>query len=141
MKNLMMVIGVAMVLGMAGSAMAQEATAPAAATAPVVDDSYTMDTVSGEVSGLTAKSISILYNRDYDTGTEYEILIPVDEKTVFKHKNNLKEIKTGDLVSVEYEKPGAESQHRSRAVTINFIQSGVAALSSPTTEAYSGAQQ
>ena len=104
------------------------APTPAQEAAPAESETFTIETVSGEVSGITKKSVSIIYDKDYDNGTEYEILIPVDDKTVFRHKNNLSEIKKGDLVSVEYAEPPLGSKTKIMAKTINFVQSGVGGL-------------
>ncbi|MEK7850192.1 MAG: hypothetical protein AAB213_05205 [Candidatus Omnitrophota bacterium] len=92
------------------------------------EEAFTVESISGEVSGITKNSVSIIYNRDYDAGTEYEMLIPINEKTSVKHIRSLAEIKVGDLVSVEYEKPAENSKRKAMTKTINFIQSGVASL-------------
>jgi hypothetical protein len=112
-------------------AVVQEAPCPAPvsqATAPEEDLSFTTETVSGEISGITERSISIIYDRDYDTGTEYEMLIPLDKDTKLRHKGSIKELKVGDLISIEYEKPGEKSKHKTRAATVSFIQSSVTGL-------------
>jgi hypothetical protein len=98
------------------------------------EDAFTVETISGEVSGMAKNSISIIYDRDYDAGTEYEVLIPIAEETAFKHKKSLQDIKVGDLVSVEYEKPAENSKRKAKAKTINFVQSGVRSLA---TESFS----
>jgi hypothetical protein len=103
----------------------QNTNKTAAAAVQADDDSFTVETVSGEITGINRSSISVLYDHDYDAGVEYEVLIPTDENTVFKHKRNLKELKVGDLISAEYEKPVEGSKHKGRAKVINFIQSGV----------------
>lgn len=102
------------------------------------DYAFTVETVSGEVSGIDKNYISIVYERDYDSGTEYEMLIPIDSKTAVKHKTKLADIKVGDLVSVEYEKPVPEDEvsedetfkdkRQTKARVVNFIQSGVGNL-------------
>lgn len=92
------------------------------------DESFTTETVSGEISGITKRAISIIYDRDYDTATEYEMLIPLDKDTKLKHKGSMKELKVGDLISIEYEKPGEKSKHKTRAATVNFIQSSITGL-------------
>ena len=89
------------------------------------EEAFTVEIISGEVSGITKNSVSIIYNRDYDTGMEYEILLPFDETIKLNHKKDLSEIKTGDLISIEYEKPAEGSKKMAKARTINFIQSGV----------------
>jgi len=66
------------------------------------------------------------------------MLIPIDSKTAVKHKTKLADIKVGDLVSVEYEKPVPEDEvsedetfkdkRQTKARVVNFIQSGVGNL-------------
>ncbi len=98
------------------------------------EDAFTVDTVSGEVTVIGKDFISIVYDHDYDTGTEYEIMIPLEKSTALKHKKNLSEIKAGDLVSVEYEKPVEGSKRKVKARTINFIQSGISGLTTEATQ-------
>ncbi len=143
MKKILLMM--AIVLGTAGLAAAQDAVetqdeaavaATPAAQTPAAEqaskdkekDTFTIATVSGEISGITKRSISVVYNRDYDTGTEYEVLIPVDDGTQFKHKQALSDLKVGDLISVEYENPDKDSKHKARARVVNFVQSGVSTL-------------
>jgi hypothetical protein len=87
---------------------------------------YRTETMSGEVSWVGKNYISIVYDRDYDTGTESEIMVPVTEKTVFKHVKGLKELQQGDLVSIEYNKPLGKGKTNARVVT--FIQRSVSDL-------------
>lgn len=97
-------------------------------------DKFTVDVVSGEVSGIAKNYISIIYDRDYDLGTDYEIMIPVEPSTVLRHKQNFSDIKVGDLVSVEYEKPLPGSKRKSLAKTVMFIQSGVGSLATDSAQ-------
>lgn len=147
MKNFflaMMIVMMSVGLAMAQKTIPTEQTIPAQAAAqvqnatqpqaPAEDDSFTLATVSGEISGITKKGISVIYDRDYDAGTEYEIMVLVDNKTKFKHKKDLSELKVGDLISVEYEKAGEKSKHKGMATTINFVQSGVTSLATKDTQ-------
>ncbi len=103
-----------------------------------VEYPVTVETVSGEVSAIDKNYISIVYDRDYDSGTEYEILIPFDSKTAVKHKTKIADIKKGDLVSVEYEKPVEAKDGKLKAKSVNFIQSGVGELVSDTVDGLAG---
>ena len=79
---------------------------------------------SGEVSAINSSGIAVVYDRNYDTGAEYEIYFPVDKTTPIKHKTSLKEINVGDLVSVDYIKT-KEGKTVTKSVT--FIQAAVPA--------------
>lgn len=59
--------------------------------------------VWGEVSGvdMNARQISVKY-LDYDTDTEKEIAITVDDKTTFENVKAIDEIKALDTVSIDY---------------------------------------
>lgn len=85
----------------------------------------TVETVSGEVSGVTKDGISIVYNRNYETGMEYEIVVPIDKRTALKHLKNLDEIAEGDLISIEYQK---SNKNPAYARTITFIQHAATGL-------------
>jgi hypothetical protein len=58
--------------------------------------------VEGEVSSLTKRSISIVFARDKQAGTESEILLPYGKNVIIEHKKSLSEIQVGDIVSVKY---------------------------------------
>jgi hypothetical protein len=131
MKNFILALMIMMMT--AGLAMAQEETG-AQPQAPAEDDSFTSATVNGEISGISKKKISMIYDKDYDTGTEYENMVLIDDMTQLRHKKDLSELKIGDLVSIEYEKPGENSKHKALAIAITFIQSGVGNLVSEDRE-------
>ncbi len=101
----------------------------------VDEDQSTVEIVSGEVTEIGKDYISVVYNRDFDAGVEYEIMIPLDNDTGLKHKASLSEIKKGDLVSVEYLK---SSKGKLKAKTVNFVQASVDALASKTSDDDSG---
>lgn len=108
--------------GFATSAWAQQTAATGADDQALEVEPYAVMTVSGEVSAIDSKGIAIVYDRNYDTGTEYEIYLPVEKSTTFKHKASLKEIKTGDFVSADYYKT---KEGKSILKNLMFIQSGV----------------
>lgn len=58
-------------------------------------------TLNGEVSGISPNFIAILYGQDKKTS--YEMALVMDKNTKVEHKNSLKEIAAGDIVSVRYE--------------------------------------
>jgi hypothetical protein len=57
--------------------------------------------ISGEVSGISSNSISILYGQNEKTS--FEMALTIDKDTKVEHKKSLKEIHTGDMVLVRYE--------------------------------------
>ena len=120
--------------------IAQEAL-QASDTAVKDSDAFTVEMVSGEVSGIGKNFISIIYNRDYDAGAEYETMLPLDGDVKIKHKQDIKDIKPGDLVSAEYEKPAENSKHKPKTLSIIFIQSGVNAIVSQPADSSYGATQ
>jgi len=86
--------------------------------------------VTGEVTWIGKNKIAILYQIDTEKSTEYEILLPFDEKELkVIHKKSLEEIKSGDTVTVEYEEITEESEQGGRtdfkARAIKFIRSAV----------------
>jgi hypothetical protein len=131
MKNFFLAMMIVMMS--AGLAMAQETIPTEQATptqkavqAPDAPEVYTTESVSGEVSAIGKRYISVVYNTDYDTGTEYEVMIPITENTVYSHTKGLSDIKRGDLVSIQYKKPAEGSKGTASAETISFIQAAVA---------------
>jgi hypothetical protein len=56
--------------------------------------------ITGEVSGIGAGYISIIYARDEDKTTEYEMLLPIEKDVEFIRKS-LSELVVGDIVSVK----------------------------------------
>jgi hypothetical protein len=50
---------------------------------------------------INAKQMTVKY-LDYETDTEREINIAIDEKTVFENVKSLEEIKPKDTVSIDY---------------------------------------
>lgn len=137
------IVAVAVWMVFCAAVFAQQETPPASGGAAAQseedkEDAFTVETVSGEVAGMTKNSISLIYNRDYDTGTEYEILIPLGSSTVLKHKRDFSEIKKGDLISVEYEKPGEASKRSAIARGVTFIQTGVSGLVSEAVDSVYG---
>ncbi len=92
------------------------------------EDTFTVETVSGEVSWVGKDYISLIYNRDYDKGAESEVMVPITDETVLKHVKSLKDIQKGDLVSIEYNKPSEKSKGKASARSVTFIQKGVSGL-------------
>ena len=88
--------------------------------------SSTLKEVQGEVSSLTKRSISVVYDRDEQKGEEFEMLLPFDINNVkIEHKRSLSEISSGDIVLVQYTEDTADYGDRKetkiRAVTIRFL--------------------
>lgn len=84
--------------------------------------------VTGEISGISKKFISVVYNKDEETGVDYEMLIPIDENVQVEHKKGLGEFKKGDTVSVEYEDATVEDSAKQRKMRrkgtlVSFVRS------------------
>ncbi len=54
--------------------------------------------VQGEISGIGKDCIAIVYERDLEKGIEYEMLLPIEKDIRLVHKQNLNQIKVGDIV-------------------------------------------
>ncbi len=86
----------------------------------------------GEVTSLDtqAKTLTLKY-LDYETDQEKELVLSVDEKTVFENIKNLDEIKTKDTLSVDYL---AEADGKNTVKNINFEKSDSASTVAPSVE-------
>ncbi len=83
--------------------------------------------VEGEISSLTKRSISIVYERDTVKGEEFEILLPFDPADIkLEHKKSLSEIGPGDTVLVQYTEDtsdyGDRLETKIKVVTIRFLK-------------------
>ena len=115
---------VMMVLSFAGLVFAQDKSQQKGK----VKTTSTMKEVQGEISGITKRSISIVYDRDNKKGVEYEMLLPFAQEGIkVEHKKNLSEFSQGDTVLVSYEEvieenEKAEKKEDRRAKVISFIK-------------------
>ena len=64
--------------------------------------------IQGEISWINSRYIAVAYNRDPVKGSEDEILLPIDSNLKLEHKRSLDQIKTGDLVRVQYDEETEE---------------------------------
>ncbi len=89
----------------------------------------TSSEVSGEVGAVGKNSISIIYARDVNKSTEYEMLIPIDVNTVLVHKKSLSELKIGDKIEIQFEDATSEDAGREKlervARVITFVRPAV----------------
>ena len=102
-------------------ALAKEDTAKAKKT-------ITAKEVQGEISGITKDYISVIYKKDEEKGVDYEIFLPIEQDIGLEHKQNLGELKLGDIVRIEYQET-TEQDEKSikssrKAKAINFVKSG-----------------
>ncbi|MCK5161165.1 MAG: hypothetical protein KAQ99_06280 [Candidatus Aureabacteria bacterium] len=86
--------------------------------------------VSGEISGISEKFISVVYEKDKEKGIEYETLVPIDKDVKIEHKKSLSELKIGDRVSIRYEDATVEDSDKRqtlkrKATVIRFVRSAV----------------
>ncbi|HTY45302.1 MAG TPA: hypothetical protein VMD52_04880 [Patescibacteria group bacterium] len=91
------------------------AAVPAAPSAAVTDD---LQWVWGEVVSLDAlsKNFKIKF-LDYETDTEKEMTITVDDKTTYENVKDFQEIKPQDTVSVDY-LIGAEGKNLAKNINV-----------------------
>lgn len=85
----------------------------------------TLEHSSGQVTGIDAQSIDLLYARTEDA--EYEMHLPVDAKVELKHYKAFSDIQRGDEVELQYEKvvetPNTPTERMTMTVkTIRFIK-------------------
>ena len=86
--------------------------------------------VSGEISGISEKFISVVYEKDKEKGIEYETLVPIDKDVKIEHKKSLSELKIGDRVSIQYEDVTVEDSDKQqtlkrKAKIVRFVRSAV----------------
>jgi hypothetical protein len=124
-KNFLRLILVAMmVLSFTGLVFAQEKGQQKGK----VKTTSEMKGIEGEISGMTKRSISIVYSRDNQKGIEYEMLLPFAKEGIkVEHKKNLSELAQGDTVRVSYEEvieenEQGEKKEGRRAKVISFIR-------------------
>ncbi|OGX27129.1 MAG: hypothetical protein A3J51_03110 [Omnitrophica WOR_2 bacterium RIFCSPHIGHO2_02_FULL_45_21] len=78
-----------------------------------------MKEVQGEVSWIGKGYISILYSQDVNTGEEYEILLPYDEKDIkLEHRKSIDQIAKGDIVDVHYEEETKQDDYKQEKVKL-----------------------
>jgi hypothetical protein len=126
-KNfLRLILAAMMVLSFSGLVLAQEKVQQKAKGK--VKTSSVMKEVEGVMSGMTKRSISIVYGSDAEKGIEYEILLPFAKEGIkVEHKKNLSELAQGDTVRVSYEEvieenEQGEKKEGRRAKVISFIR-------------------
>lgn len=88
-------------------------------------------TVQGEISAIGKNYISIIYQREKEKGTEYEIWLPLKKEDIkLLHKKSLEDLKVGDIVKIEFEEVTEESKKGIRSTrkvkVINFIKPAIA---------------
>ena len=88
-----------------------------------------MKEVQGEITSISKRGISILFNRDEVNGQEDEIMIPMDPKKVqLDHIQQLSQLAIGDIVRVQFEQEDTVGQGKDktnfRATLISFVRKG-----------------
>jgi hypothetical protein len=74
--------------------------------------------VSGEISGISKDSISIVYSRDEARGVESEILLPLNNETKLERVKNLADLNIGDTVTVSYKKTKETTEEGKQIIQI-----------------------
>lgn len=83
--------------------------------------------VQGVVSNITSRSLSLVYDRNEDTGVEQEMLFPIDAGNIkVEHKRGLSEISQGDTVLIIYREEtsdyGDRTAIRNVADVVRFLK-------------------
>ena len=113
-----MALAAVIVLGFAGTIMAEDGSD---------EVRIRPGEISGEISAISQRYISIIYSKDFDNNTEYEMLLPIDENVKFTRKS-LDKLEVGDQVSVKCDdhiKKNAEGEDvcaRRVAKEISFVR-------------------
>ncbi len=102
MKKLIALFVVCLITFVSGVSFAKDdAQKGKAKKEPVVNS--LVKQVQGEVSNITKRAISVVYERNAATGEEFEMMFPIDNKNVkVEHKQSISEISQGDTVLVIY---------------------------------------
>jgi hypothetical protein len=123
-KVLTIVIAMALFLGITEIGLAQRAKEN------IVKHTTTGKEVVGEIIWMNDKYIAVLYQRDPQTGDEYEILLPWNKKSIgLEHLRSVGEVQKGDIVRVKYEEDYTlydtkREDVRRRAKVIGFVRKG-----------------
>jgi len=59
--------------------------------------------VTGEVGGISKDFIAVVYKKDDASHASYEVALPIQGTPILQHISNLKQIKVGDTVTVQYD--------------------------------------
>ncbi len=91
-------------------------------------ETITNKEVQGEISGIGKDYISVIYKKDEEKGVDYEILLPIEHDISLNHKQNLGELKPGDIVRIQYQETTQQTKNgpksSRKAKIINFVKSG-----------------
>ena len=90
----------------------------------------TANEISGEISAIGKDFIAIIYKRDEEKGTEYEMFLPIDTDTKLERKRNLTELSIGDTFKIQcedtaLEDTSGEKKMERKAKVISFVKPAV----------------
>ena len=83
--------------------------------------------VTGEVSGVSKDFIAIVYKKDDASHASYEVALPIQGTPILQHISNVKQIKVGDTITVQYDEMIKTDEKGKNAVvgrnakTITFV--------------------
>ena len=97
-------------------------------------------TVTGEVSGVGAKFIAVEYERNTKKGAAFEMALPVDEAATLERIKQLKELKLGDTVRVEYQET-ATKDDKGQYTNVRRVATKIALLRTAPQEALSSKEE
>jgi len=104
-------------------AQANEIVPPTAGSGAEVAKPVPTEWLYGEVNSVdvSARTLSLTY-LDYDTDIENQAAVYIDSKTIFENVKSLEEIKTQDMVSVDYI-VGADSRNLAVSISVEKPES------------------
>lgn len=77
--------------------------------------------MQGEISGISKRYISLIYERNLEKGTEEEILLPLAEQAVtLEHIRDLKQLGVGDTIGVQYDEESTQYEDKSQESKIKL---------------------
>ncbi|MFA5356680.1 MAG: hypothetical protein WC301_04675 [Candidatus Omnitrophota bacterium] len=96
--------------GTAGIVLAQGSSKDEAKRVNVIKE------VNGEISWINKSNISVIFQRDDETGTESEMLLPLAPGIKIAHKRSISQLSRGDMVRVQYEEVIEETPEGGRTL-------------------------
>ena len=104
MKFITVPLTIAICSALASSAHAETSAATPAATAPADDAKVLIKSVTGKITSVTKRNLSVEYDTKSTTsGTEIsEMLLPFGKEMALERLTSLDELKRGDAVSVRF---------------------------------------
>lgn len=96
--------------------------------------------VSGEIGGISKRSINIISERDLKTGIEYEMLFSIGDNIRYDHIKGLADLEVGDKINITYDEEnetfGDMQRTKKKIRAISFISPAPPKVPDPDKEEY-----